>query len=177
MRCILQWAGHVERMADERLPKRAAELREQDRRRRGRPRLRWEDGVKRDLKNTGEEGDWKKKTGDRGGWRRIADEAVKSCRQHLTPDKWKKRKREILTCSKEQVEEKLESRIYALERRRMKVDRRNTEYMCVMRGRTTAQGEYKKRWRKWMISNTRAQLYKTMQREEEKYRKESTDSM
>ena len=38
--------------------------------------LRWEDCVKRDVKKTGEEGDWKKKTGDRGGWRRIADEAV-----------------------------------------------------------------------------------------------------
>ena len=34
---ILQWAGHVERMADDRLPKRAAELREQGRRRRVRP--------------------------------------------------------------------------------------------------------------------------------------------
>ena len=39
--------------------------------------LRWEDCVKRDVRKTGEEGDWKKKTGDRGGWRRIADEAVK----------------------------------------------------------------------------------------------------
>ena len=77
MRSILQWAGHVERMADDRLPKRAAELREQGRRRRGRPILRWEDCVKRDVKKAGEEGDWKKKTGDRVGWRRIADEAVK----------------------------------------------------------------------------------------------------
>ena len=77
VRSRLQWAGHVERMADDRLPKRAAELREQGRRRRGRPRLRWEDCVKIDVKKTGEEGDWKKKTGDRGGWRRIADEAVK----------------------------------------------------------------------------------------------------
>ena len=33
--------------------------------------------VKRDVKKTGEDGDWKKKTGDRGGWRRIADEALK----------------------------------------------------------------------------------------------------
>ena len=72
----LQWAGLVERMADERLPKRAAELREQGRRRRGRPILRWEDCVKRGVKKTGEEGDWMKKRGDRGGWRRIADEAV-----------------------------------------------------------------------------------------------------
>ena len=45
VRSRLQWAGHVESMADDRLPKRAAELREQGRRRRGGPRLRWEDCV------------------------------------------------------------------------------------------------------------------------------------
>ena len=67
VRSRLQWAGHVERMADDRLLKRAAELREEGRRRLGRPRLRWEDCVKRDVK----------KTGDIGGWKRLADEAVK----------------------------------------------------------------------------------------------------
>ena len=55
----LQWAGYVERMPDDRLPKRAAELHVEGRRRRGRPRLRW------DVKQAGEEEDWKKKTGDR----------------------------------------------------------------------------------------------------------------
>ena len=40
VRSRLQLAGQVERMAGDRLPKRAAELREQCRRRRGRPRLR-----------------------------------------------------------------------------------------------------------------------------------------
>ena len=35
LRSRLQWAGRVERMADDRLPKRASELREQGRRRRG----------------------------------------------------------------------------------------------------------------------------------------------
>ncbi len=81
LRSRLQWAGHVERMTDDRLPKRAAELREQGRRRRGRPRLRSsEDCVKRDLRKTGEEEDWKKKTRDRGGWKRLSDEAVKKLR-------------------------------------------------------------------------------------------------
>ena len=61
MRSRLQRTGHVERMAYDRRPKRAAELREQGRRRRGRPRLRWEDCVKRDVKKAGEEGYWKKK--------------------------------------------------------------------------------------------------------------------
>ena len=70
VRSKLQWAGHEERMADDRLPKRAAELREQGRRRRGRPRLRWEDCVKRYVRNAGEEKDWKK-TRDRGGWKRL----------------------------------------------------------------------------------------------------------
>ena len=64
-------------MAGDVLPKRAAELREHGRRRRGRPRLRLEDCVKGDVRKAGEEEDWKMKTRDRGGRKRIADEAVK----------------------------------------------------------------------------------------------------
>ena len=80
VRSRLKWAGHEERMADDRLPERAAELREQGRRRRGRRRLRWEDCVNRDVRKAGEEEDWKKKTIDRGGWKIISDEAVKKLR-------------------------------------------------------------------------------------------------
>ena len=50
----------------DRLPKRTAELREQGRRRRGRPRLRRKDCVKRDVNKAGEEGDWKKETEEVG---------------------------------------------------------------------------------------------------------------
>ena len=63
-------------MADDKLPKRAAELRE-GRRRRGRPRLRWEDCVKRDMRKAGYKEGWKKKTRDRGGGKRLSDEAGK----------------------------------------------------------------------------------------------------
>ena len=80
VRSRLQWAGHLERMADAILPKRAAELREQDRRIRERPILRWEDCVKRDVRKAVEEEDWKKKTRDRAGWKRLSDEAVKKLR-------------------------------------------------------------------------------------------------
>ena len=66
-RSIIQWAGHVERMADDILPKRAAELCEEGRRRRGRPMLRWEDCVRRDARKAGEEEDWMKKTRDDSG--------------------------------------------------------------------------------------------------------------
>ena len=66
VRSRLQWARHVERMADNRLPQSTtAELCEQGRRRRGRPSLRWEDCVKRDVRKAGEEEDWNKKTRDR----------------------------------------------------------------------------------------------------------------
>ena len=58
-------------MADSRLRTRAAELREQGRRRRGRERVRWEDCAKRDVRTAGEEEDCKKKTRDRGGWKRL----------------------------------------------------------------------------------------------------------
>ena len=54
-RNILLRAGHVDRMADDRLPKRAAELREQGKRRRGMIRLRWEDCIKRDVRKAAEE--------------------------------------------------------------------------------------------------------------------------
>ena len=65
--------GTRRRMADDRLPKRAAEVREEDRRRRGRPRLIWVDCVKRDVRKAGDEEDWKKKTRDRGEWKRLSD--------------------------------------------------------------------------------------------------------
>ena len=81
-------------MADDRLPKRAAELRKQGRRRPGRPRLRWEDCVQRDVRTAGEEEDWKNKPRDRGGWKRLADEVVKKVACSTSPWQREKRNRE-----------------------------------------------------------------------------------
>ena len=46
----------------------------------GRPRLRREYCVKRDVRKAGEEEDWKKNTIDRGGWKRLSYEAVNTLR-------------------------------------------------------------------------------------------------
>ena len=45
----------------------------------------------------------------------------------------------ICSMSKEEVEYNMESWIYSLERRGMKVDRRKAEYILLLRGRKTAQ--------------------------------------
>ena len=52
---------------------------------------------------------------------------------------------DIVICSesKEHGEEKLESWIYALERRGMKVNRRKTEYMCVNERQDNGSGTVK----------------------------------
>ena len=53
----------------------------------------------------------------------------------------------------------------------MKVNRRNTEYMCVNERQDNGSGTVKMQGEevaKWKISNTRAQLYKVMESAEEK---------
>ena len=57
MRSTLKWAGHIARMGGDKLAKRsdAESQRVEGRRRRGRPRMRWEDCVKRDMERVGTE--------------------------------------------------------------------------------------------------------------------------
>ena len=55
----VKWAGHMVRMKDDKLPK-ISETKKQDGfRKRGRPQLRWEDCVKRDLRKAEEEEKWR----------------------------------------------------------------------------------------------------------------------
>ena len=64
----MKWAGHMIRMKHDKLPKRAETKKQEGSRKRGRPQLRWEDCVKRDLRKAEEEenGDKRPTTGTNG---------------------------------------------------------------------------------------------------------------
>ena len=63
----LQWYGHVQRMEEGRLPKEVLEWRPSGRRKRGRPKLTWVEGIRGMMGEKGlKEEDW----ADRNNWRR-----------------------------------------------------------------------------------------------------------
>ena len=71
-RNTLRWFGHVERMESESLTKRVYVSEVDGVRGRGRPRLRWRDGVERYMREGGLSwGEGRQMTGDRGTWRRF----------------------------------------------------------------------------------------------------------
>ena len=72
----MKWAGHMVRMNDDKLPKRAETKRQEGSRKRGRPQLRWEDCVKRDLRKAKEEEKWREKANNRDRWKLITKVAV-----------------------------------------------------------------------------------------------------
>ena len=57
MRGRFKWAVHVKRVVDEKPTKRSDAQKVEGKWRRGRPRMRWEDCVKRDLERVG--GEWR----------------------------------------------------------------------------------------------------------------------
>ena len=75
VRSRMKWAGHMVRMKDERLPKRS-ETNKQGCRKRGRPQLRWEDCVKRDLRKAEEEEKWREKANNSDQGKQITTEVV-----------------------------------------------------------------------------------------------------
>ena len=72
----MKWAGHMVRMNDDKLPKRAETKRQEGSRKRGRPQLRWEDCVKRNLRKAKEEEKWREKANNRDRWKLITKAAV-----------------------------------------------------------------------------------------------------
>lgn len=71
----LQWAGHLIRMDENRIPKKVLQQTIYGKRRRGKPKRRWEEAVREDAESLLKVKPWKTKAKDRDFWRRCINEA------------------------------------------------------------------------------------------------------
>ena len=78
----LHWFGNVQRMEENRIPKTGLYMNFGTRRLRGRPRNRWQDGVREDAGIVGEEG-WKEKVHNREEWKKLLRMARSRCILHM----------------------------------------------------------------------------------------------
>ena len=69
VRSRMRWAGHLVRMDASKLAKRAEVEKHQGRRKRGRPQLRWEDCMRRDMRRSGEDERWREGAANRKLWK------------------------------------------------------------------------------------------------------------
>jgi len=69
----MRWAGHVARMGEERGVYRVLVGKPEGKRPLGRPRRRWEDNIKMDLREVGGDGDWIELAQDRDRWRALVN--------------------------------------------------------------------------------------------------------
>ena len=68
----MRWAGHVARMGERRVVHRVLIGKPEGKRPLGRPRRRWEDNIKMDLREVGRScGDWMELAQDRDRWRAL----------------------------------------------------------------------------------------------------------
>jgi hypothetical protein len=70
----IRWLGHLERMEENRMPKKIFTQELEGTRRRGRPRKRWKEEVERDLHVLGVRG-WREFVTDKRKWRDIVRQA------------------------------------------------------------------------------------------------------
>ena len=71
----LEWAGHIIRMEEERIPKKILNGNFHTTRPVGRPRTRWADVVQRDALQLLRTRGWRRRAADRDEWRRLVREA------------------------------------------------------------------------------------------------------
>jgi hypothetical protein len=78
----LGWFEHVQRMEENRIPKRVLYMNLETRRPRGRPRNRWYDEVREDGRIVGEE-EWQEKVYDWEEWKKLLRMARNRCILHM----------------------------------------------------------------------------------------------
>ena len=69
----IRWAGHVARVGEGRGVYRVLVGKPEGKRPLGRPRRRWEDNIKMDLREVGGGGDWMRLAQDRDRWRALVN--------------------------------------------------------------------------------------------------------
>jgi hypothetical protein len=67
----MRWAGHVARMGEDRGVHRVLVGKPEGKRPLWRPRRRWEDNIKMDLREVGGLGDWMELAQNKDGWRSL----------------------------------------------------------------------------------------------------------
>ena len=82
----LHWFGHVQRMEENRIPKRVLNMNLGTTRLRGRSRNRWQDEVREDGRINGGEG-WQEKVHNREEWKKLLRTA-RNCRILHVPMEW-----------------------------------------------------------------------------------------
>ena len=70
----ISWLGHLERMEEDRMPKKTFTQELEGTRRRGRPRRKWKEGVERDLQVLGVR-KWRELVADRKKWKDFVRQA------------------------------------------------------------------------------------------------------
>ena len=80
----LCWFGHVQRMEENRIPKRVLRIYEFGNNKiGGRPRNRWQDNMREDRRIVGREG-WQEKVHNREGWKKLLRTARNHCILHMS---------------------------------------------------------------------------------------------
>ena len=72
----MKWAGHMVRMKEDKLPKRSEKMKQEGFRKRGRPQLRWDDCVKRDMRKAEGEEKWRENPNNGDQWKQITNLAI-----------------------------------------------------------------------------------------------------
>jgi hypothetical protein len=75
----LSWSGHIQRMENTRIPKKALNAKFVGTRTAGRPRGSWEDAVRRDAAGMVQCRNWKRTANDRTTWRQKIEDAKAQC--------------------------------------------------------------------------------------------------